>query len=76
MNWILLQLYFNLNNLYIKLVKKFILLVTTILILLAHIEIIAIRAFDIPETGAWTNDFAFMGQDPDDNSWWIYYAEG
>ncbi|CAD8204674.1 unnamed protein product [Paramecium pentaurelia] len=43
----------------------------------AHqIDIVATRAFDIPETGAWTNDFAFMGQDYDDYSWWIYYSEG
>ncbi|CAK68653.1 unnamed protein product (macronuclear) [Paramecium tetraurelia] len=41
-----------------------------------HIEMIAIRAFDIPETGAWTNDFAFMGQDSSDDTWWIYYSEG
>lgn len=36
-------------------------LVIRIFIILAHIEIIAIRAYDTPETGAWTNDFAFMG---------------
>jgi hypothetical protein len=34
------------------------------------------RAYDIPETGAWTNHFAMMGYDEWDKAWIIYYSEG